>query len=67
MDERSKVIEALDIIGSSREVVVFLRDVGGCHSIREEISPVGFEGLSRILEHVNIELIRAVDLLQEAH
>lgn len=64
MAERSKEIEALDIIGNSREVVAFLRDVAGCPLMQKEMSRDGFEGLSRVLEHVNLELLQAVDLLQ---
>ncbi|WP_448874405.1 hypothetical protein [Desulfobulbus propionicus] len=58
------VIRSRDIIGSTREVVAFLRDVAGARGIREELTGEGLEGLSRILGWVNEELAQAVDLLE---
>ncbi len=53
-----------DIIGNSREVLAFLRDVAGAHGINEEMSVEGQEGLARILGWVNEELGQAIDLLE---
>ncbi|MDD2467378.1 MAG: hypothetical protein PHI97_25620 [Desulfobulbus sp.] len=64
MDERDKGIMALDIIGNSRDVIAFIRDVASCPSIREELKPDGFEGLTRILDQVKDELLQASNLLQ---
>ena len=64
MAERNKVIMAVDIIGSQREIVAFLRDVTGSPSIKEEVTRDGFEGLSRILGQVNEGLMQASNLLQ---
>jgi len=58
------VIRSRDIIGNTREVVAFLRDVAGAHGIGEDMSVEGQEGLSRILGWVNEELAQAVDLLE---
>lgn len=64
MAERNKATMAVDIIGNQREIVAFLRDVTGSRSLYEEVSPAGFEGLSRILDHVDQELLQATTLIQ---
>lgn len=64
MAERNKVIMAVDIIGNQREIVAFLRDVTGSPAMKEDVTPDGFEGLSRILELVNEGLMQASNLLQ---
>ena len=64
MAELNKVTMAVDIIGSQREIVAFLRDVTGSSSIKEEVTPAGFEGLARILDQVNEGLMQASNLLQ---
>ena len=58
------VFRSRDIIGNSREVVAFLRDVTGARGIREELTGDGLEGFSRILDWVNEELAQAIDLLE---
>lgn len=64
MAELNKVTRAVDIIGNQREIVAFLRDVIGSPAIKDEVTPDGFEGLSRILGQVNDDLMQASKLLQ---
>lgn len=64
MGDRANVVKSTDIIVNSREMVAFLRDVAGSISMEKGISPDGFEGLARILKHVEEELLQAIDLLQ---
>ncbi|MGD9948644.1 MAG: hypothetical protein AB7U29_09220 [Desulfobulbus sp.] len=64
MAEQDKGVTALDIIGNSRDVIAFLRDVTGMCSQQDHLTPDGFEGLSRILAQVNEELLQASNLLQ---
>lgn len=55
---------AMDIIGDQSEIVAFLRDVTGSPAMKDEVTPAGFEGLSRILGQVNEGLMQASKLLQ---
>jgi hypothetical protein len=64
MDERDNSVTALDIIGDSRDVIAFLRDVASMCSMQDQLTPDGFEGLSRILRQVNEDLIQASNLLE---